>query len=204
MKNSLLLTLLFLFLACSTDNSPEDGLPKETQTGANTFGCLIDGKLYKPRCEKPSIVFPEWGMTFWGSYDSTPYANEIEVRDLKSNHYFTLLIHIHELKLTGIGNFPINESNGFSDIDGPHHNYVNCIIYDKVVNQYKKYISYENSGSLTITMYRPGSNVPLTGTIVSGSFSGKLRNINNPNDEIEITKGRFDVNSLTCSYKEFP
>jgi hypothetical protein len=204
MKHTLLLALFLLFIGCSSDSNPEDGLPKETQTGANTFGCLIDGKLYKPRCEEPSVAFPQWGMIVWGSYDSTPNANEIEVRDIKSDNYFNLLIHIHEIKLTGIGNYQIDESNGFSDIDGLYHNYVNCIIYDNVTNQYKKYVSYENSGSVIITRYTEGSSNPLSGAIISGTFSGKLRNIYDPNDELEINKGRFDVNGLTSIYKEFP
>ena len=49
MKNKFLLAVFLVFIGCSSDSNPEDGLPKETQTGANTFGCLIDGKLYKPR-----------------------------------------------------------------------------------------------------------------------------------------------------------
>jgi hypothetical protein len=204
MKNTLLLPLLFFLIGCTSDSKPEDGLPKETQTGANTFGCLIDGKLYKPRCEEPSVVFPQWGMTMWGGIPNVTDYSEIEVRDLKSEKYFEMLIHIDELHLNSVGEFIIDESNGENSVDGLNHTYLHCIVYDKKTNNYKKYISYENSGSIIITMYRPGSNVPLTGAIISGSFSGKLRNINDSSEEIEITKGRFDVNSLTCSYKEFP
>lgn len=204
MKHTFILALLLLLIGCSSDSNPEDGLPPETQTGANTFGCLIDGKLYKPRCEEPSVVFPEWGMSLWGGIPNVTDYNEIEVRDLKSPKYFEMLIHIDELNLNGIGEFIINESNGESNVDGFDHTYMHCVIYDKKVNNYKKYVSYENSGSIIITRYTQGSNNPLTGAIISGTFSGKLRNINDPNDEIEVKKGRFDVNSLTVIYKEFP
>lgn len=204
MKNTLLLTLFLLLIGCSTDSNPEDGLPPETHTGANTFGCLIDGKLYKPRCEEPSVAFPQWGMIVWGGIPNVTDYNEIEVRDLKSVNYFEILLHIDELNLNGIGEFIINESNGESNVDGLNHTYVHCLVYDKKISGYKKYVSYENSGSINITRYTQGSNNPLIGEITSGIFTCRVRNINDPNDELEITKGRFDVNSLNCFYKEFP
>jgi hypothetical protein len=33
---------------CKKSKSPIEQLPPETQTGANTFGCLVDGQLFKP------------------------------------------------------------------------------------------------------------------------------------------------------------
>lgn len=203
MKQIITLAFLFIVLGCSSESSPEDGLPKETQTGANTFGCLIDGKLYKPRCEEPSVAFPQWGMTFWGGIPNVTDYNEIEVRDLKSKYYFEMIIHIDKLYTNGIGIFSINESNGESNVDGLNQTYMHCVIYDKKTGGYKKYVSYENSGTLTINRFTQGFNNPLTGAITSGTFSAKLRNINNANEEIEIKKGRFDINSLSCSYKEF-
>ncbi|WP_211224056.1 hypothetical protein [Flavobacterium tegetincola] len=43
-----------------------------------------------------------------------------------------------------------------------------------------------------------------SGTIISGTFNCKVRNINDPSDEIEITDGRFDINSLTVALTYFP
>lgn len=200
-KTVLIFIVTMLLIACSDDSSPGDGLPPETRTGANTFGCLIDGKLYKPRCEKPSTVFPEWGALVWGSTNPYNY-NEIEIRDLKSEHGFNLLLHIDGIYVSRVGNYQINESNGYSNIDGLDHTYLHCVIYDKTTNSYKKYVSFENSGEVNVTRYTLGTSS--TGTIISGTFSGKLRNIQNPNDEVEITSGRFDLNSLTVIYHEFP
>jgi hypothetical protein len=46
----LLLSTLFIFVSCDKDNdksqSPIDQLPPATQTGANTFGCLINGEPF--------------------------------------------------------------------------------------------------------------------------------------------------------------
>ncbi|CAD0001286.1 hypothetical protein [Flavobacterium salmonis] len=55
MKNLLLLfTALFILTSCDKDKdddkptNPIDQLPPVTQTGANTFGCLLDGEVFKP------------------------------------------------------------------------------------------------------------------------------------------------------------
>ena len=44
-------TLLFTSAKCRKDknNNPVDQLPPETQTGANTFGCLVNGETFLPR-----------------------------------------------------------------------------------------------------------------------------------------------------------
>jgi len=51
MKNLLQTLLLITTLsACSIiNNDPKDELPPETQTGANTFGCLINGEIFIPK-----------------------------------------------------------------------------------------------------------------------------------------------------------
>ena len=202
MKKLNFLFFIILLIGCSKDDSnPIDALPAETQIGANTFGVLIDGKVYKPRCEKPSVVFPIWGMLLEGSYSSIPYSNQIIVKDLKSEDYFEFTLHLHEIKLLGTGIYQIDESNGNSSIDGLNNNYINCTLFDRNTNKLKRFVSYHNSGSYTITSYTQGSD--FTGTLISGTFFGHLRNINNPDDKIQLTNGRFDINGQTCIFKEF-
>ncbi|MFY0483182.1 hypothetical protein ACI6PS_11295 [Flavobacterium sp. PLA-1-15] len=54
MKKTILLLLLAFTFACNKDDdnnsstNPIDQLPPPTQIGANTFGCLLDGKVFKP------------------------------------------------------------------------------------------------------------------------------------------------------------
>ena len=52
MKNMLLILLLTLLNSCGNDDdqptNPIDQLPAATQTGANTFGCLLDGEAFIP------------------------------------------------------------------------------------------------------------------------------------------------------------
>ena len=53
MKQFLLLgiSLILLCSSCKKNKpvNPIDQLPPETQTGANTFGCLVDGKVFLPK-----------------------------------------------------------------------------------------------------------------------------------------------------------
>ena len=52
-KILLLLTLSILFACCNKEDTPTptpnpvSQLPPATQTGANTFGCLLDGRRFK-------------------------------------------------------------------------------------------------------------------------------------------------------------
>ena len=54
MKKIISLLIITTFLACCnkddnpTPTNPVDQLPPATQTGANTFGCLLDGEIFKP------------------------------------------------------------------------------------------------------------------------------------------------------------
>ena len=52
MKKIFFLLLSFIAISCSKDNSietPADQLPPITTTGANTAGCIINGKILIPK-----------------------------------------------------------------------------------------------------------------------------------------------------------
>jgi hypothetical protein len=61
MKKLILLLFATLLLSCCNkdDNplrtNPVDQLPPTTQTGANTFGCLLDGEVFKPGLTNNSL-----------------------------------------------------------------------------------------------------------------------------------------------------
>ncbi len=64
MKTLLLATLALLLTAGSCKKSAENQLPPATQTGANTFGCLINGVVYKCRgWWKPGTLFLSEGVS---------------------------------------------------------------------------------------------------------------------------------------------
>ena len=205
MKTKILLFLTILsLLGCSKDDpkppEPASLLPPETQTGANTFGCLINGKLLIPRDGTGTFGSTYNGMILWGGYPALAY-NEIDVHDYKSIRTASIYIHIQSLDQLGVGNYIIDESNGLTSIDGLNHNYIHCRIFNEATNSYQNYRSYQNSGLLKITSFE---YVPSVKRMVSGTFSCKVRSTSNPNDEIEITLGRFDINGFTLPIKVFP
>ena len=60
MKKTLLLIVIGLTLSCcnNDDDNGGDTLPPETQTGANTVGCLVNGEVFLPKAEgiNPAVV----------------------------------------------------------------------------------------------------------------------------------------------------
>jgi len=194
MKNLLFILIAFLIVGCrdsSDDNSPK--LPPETQTGANTFGCLVNGRLFYPRDGTFDIMGANKAVVYSGNnkFDEILVAN---FKDGKPLNY--MYFHIHDLPTKGVGEYVWKESNFNKGIDGLMQNYLYVRAFDYTTNTWKWYTSYENSGKTVITKY---GGQP----IVSGTFSGKLRTADGK-ETIEITNGRFDINTSTIDLKNFP
>jgi hypothetical protein len=182
----------------STPNDPIFALPPETQTGANTFGCYINGKLLIPRDGTGTIGGSDDGARFWGGYPLETSYYEFDIRDFKSIRTASILIHLKEVHVTGISNYIIDLSNGMRGIDGLNHNYIHCRIFNESTNSYQYYRSFDNSGIVSVKRY------DFNNRIVSGTFTCRLRNSINPTDEIEIIQGRFDFKWDVLSDKIFP
>ncbi len=45
----IIIAAISIFASCTKDKQTEDQLPPATQTGAGTFGCKINGKVYVPK-----------------------------------------------------------------------------------------------------------------------------------------------------------
>jgi hypothetical protein len=187
MKHTILTLLLVFFAGCSNDNIKRDPifqLPPETQTGANTFGVTIKGKVYIPRDPTGVNVGPSGhGMVFRGVSDLS--WNELEVIDGASSVGFQMYIHIQNFQSIGIGQYNLKQSNFHNQIDSTPFSHIYFKIWDSTISNYAYYGSIENEGVLNITR---SSN-----DIYSGNFKGNFVRYDNPNDFIEITDGRFDI-----------
>lgn len=204
MKRTILILAIIFCTACTKeDDSPLNKLPAETQIGANTFGCLINGKLLIPRDGNGTFGASDNAVTLWGDPTDNDNYTEIDVRDFKSERTAKIIIHIQNLKNVKEGTYTIDESNGMSSIDGLMHNYIYCRVFDNKINQYRYYDSYESSGILNVTKYDiNGDNGKKY--IFSGTFSCKLISSNLPKDTIEIKNGRFDFDKRTIFKTKFP
>ena len=197
MKATILLLSVFLSLvSCSKDSSSSGfQLPPETQTGANTFGCIVNNQVFYPRDGTSTLFNPGGkGLKFWGDpSDPTGLGNyeEIEIRNLQdAKPANSMIIHLQGFAQIGVGEYFWHPSNFYNSIDGLMQNYVFAKIYDNITNSWNYYSSYENSGKVTITKYASNN------TIISGNFNGKLR-LYNSTEEIDILNGGFDINKAT-------
>lgn len=179
----LLVLLATILLAASCKKTKIDiplteleKLPPITQTGANTFGCLVDGVAWLPNGSKPQ----NGGSNIQVYIDPTFQGGRFSITGSKYNepHQY---ISIGSFKCTSSGFFNFESSdNGiqfYRNRFGSNH--VDYSTNDSGI--YKK-------GFINITRY------DLQLGIFSGTFEGKLFKVNGSfGDTIRITNGRFDV-----------
>ena len=195
---AIILSLCFL-IACDSDDAPsqESLLPPITMTGENTFGCLIDGKFFRPRDGNGNFTSTNRGMRV----RQTENVNiELDARDFKSDRTSNILIHLENLNLNGVGVYTLGESNGLTGIDGNDNNYIHCRIWNDETNSYEGYVSYTNSGSVEISYI---NFIQDEENIRSGTFETRLVNIINPLDTIKVELGRFDLESYSLRNTTF-
>jgi hypothetical protein len=168
---SLLLLSIIIIISSCKKNIPvntEEQLPPETQTGANTFGCKVDGKIYTAK-GKDGLLSTQY--VFGGASNSQASFN---IGASNTNQKFNLSLTVNYGGSLGIlftsaypyeGNFQAN-SNG--TIPGGSNTFTTDSFNIGKVNL--KYL---------------GNN------IVAGTF--EMDAINTNGKIIHITKGRFDI-----------
>jgi hypothetical protein len=171
MKNLLLLLPLCGLLGCHHQNepTPDEQLPPATQTGANTFGCLINSQAWTPR-----------GNNGYSNYsiavDPTYHGGTIDIRAYRytDNLLQSIILGGDSLKATGTYSLALkSRSIFFTDKHLP----LACQNFDGRTGQYRR-------GTLTIT------RLDLQAGIISGTFSFTLYQ---PGcDSVRVTQGRFD------------
>jgi hypothetical protein len=161
--------------------NPVDTLPPATQTGANTFGCLINGKAFTPGGS--SFSPPHLFSYYQNAYPtiSNAYVFDVSAGDLRNTCNITgitfgvdsvisLQPGIYKLGADkanqGGGGYNREICNGGSGAGVYHTN-------DSI------------GGQLTITRF------DLTYQIASGTFWFNV--LDNNGDTVKITDGRFDV-----------
>jgi hypothetical protein len=183
-----LIFITTLFLSCSENDIleptvTEAELPPITETGANTFGCLINGNVFIPK-DKTGYTPPGGG---------TPQGIEIlgnnSVFVIQARNYINTAIYLYIPEdLPKQTTYLFGESPGVSyGLNSPDYAHIFCIINNK------KYLSFEDSGSILF------SKVNQTSGLYAGVFSVKFKNIDDESDILEISEGRFDINIATLN-----
>ncbi|MCA6421187.1 MAG: hypothetical protein IM568_00035 [Flavobacterium sp.] len=176
MKNLILLLLTTFTLSCCNkddDNKPKtelEKLPLATQTGAQTFGCLIDGKAFVPPkfgTNAPNAFYQfvggEYTLSIYGSTDGGPTLKSINIGclDMPLIQETSYLLK-EELTNNYFGEYNIGGGITFSGAS-----------------------TTAIPGTLTITRFDPSN------FIISGTFEFTVLDDNGA--EIKITNGRFDM-----------
>ena len=186
MKLFLTLFTIFTFLVLTSIQcrknkpaNPVDQLPPATQIGANTFGCLVDGKVFMPKglglsptltCYYQYIYYPS----------PTGYVFQIKAKNTNSPSIFqSINILVDSLKLIDGKTYILEES-----IKG--HSRGNYVKSRTDNTSYENYLTFHpNSGQLIITKFDEINQ------IVSGTFW--FNAVNSNGDTVRVTDGRFDM-----------
>jgi len=170
--NSFSLALLLLFLSLDGcflfPDHPKEALPSATQTGANTFGCLVNGKVWLPKgFDGTSNLSLSYDPSFnKGTFDLRSY------RYPNSSSWFqSIILASDSLLATGVYNLDEKHQDA-QFMDSNHCNYYG---FDTTVHR---------TGAITITKF------DLTKGIISGTFQFTLSKARC--DSIKVTQGRFD------------
>jgi hypothetical protein len=165
MKTLLSVLMLFLFIGCDKeDNSPS--LPPATQTGARTFGCKVDGKIF---VHNDGII-----NCFYQLIDG--------------ENYFSISGKNFDLIPGGVGlgtiQMSIEEGQTYQLLDENPGNAVGDLFYQNILESAQTNPVY--TGELSITRLDVEQN------IVSGTF---WFDVQHPltGERIEIREGRFDT-----------
>lgn len=177
-----LLTLLtfstFIILTAShcKKNKPEnpvDQLPSETQTGANTYGCLVDGKIFLPKGD------PLAGPIKKAAYQFVNGKYSLLISGKSSSSGTVLGIGIQGDSISmAVGDYELVEYNKNGKLSGSFAEFASGNINDFYTNNI-------NRGQLIVTKF------DTVNQIISGTFWFDA--INSTGHIVQIREGRFDL-----------
>lgn len=182
MKNLITAGLLTLSLLACKDREPDpDVLPAATQTGANTAGCLVDGKV---------LVFSNnFSSGISHSYENSTYS------EIQNTNGFRLKLYMTSINTKDEGFQLIINSNEKLEVN-KKYSIGNTNVADPYFPANNLFIVYNNEGYRTDDMNKADimftkiNTVKNTKTFISGTFSGKLKS--KSGKTITIKEGRFD------------
>ena len=180
MKKTMLLALwlpliAILFTSCKKNI---DFLPIETATGANTFGCKINGVAYIPSGGDPSISwYPVSGGWYLSGSDRGLY-----ITTTSSNNKF-IDIYIKVLDTVGVYKLNYNTQPFPIAVYAENYGYYATKNANGTRNRYVT--NTQNTGEVHVKQILPGG-------IIAGTFHFTAYN-QQTGETVTITEGRFDV-----------
>jgi hypothetical protein len=173
MKIVPLLFLVFI-VACKKEVNE---LPPATQTGANTFGCKIDGDMWVPQ---KNSIFPGASILDAKQMPNNDlYINARNFANSPNETEFEIFIK----EMTGTGVYQLNTT-----MAGPASTSSYIYFVKRNVTPENEWMTSSTyTGTVTITTYNT------TERYVSGTFQLQAINLYNAPHPLTISEGRFDV-----------
>lgn len=176
----LLLFCFFIFSQCKKekDKTPIEQLPPETQTGANTFGCLVNGQAFKPG-----------GAQLSGGSLNAIYQNIFP--NTRSGYVFAISAKNHQeyckYKQVGFGFDSVSMRIGVYNLEQKVNGKGGGGYLETYCNQpYIEFLTNEIvRGQLDLKKFDSINQ------IACGTFWFKA--VNDIGDTVNVTEGRFDV-----------
>ena len=171
----LAIPLILLNYSCKKKtNEDQPQLPPETQTGAMTFGCKVNGKVFVPRDGngKPGLYvqYVNLGNVPDGGWHlNIPAYNYATKRGVSIETDSLLLVEGKNYEFKRLKGYPLTWYE--ESVNG------STVIYGKLD---------ANSGSLLIKKHDPSQR------IISGTFQFVGTNVST-GETITVTDGRFDI-----------
>jgi hypothetical protein len=174
----LLIGLVLAFITCCKKTDSLDAelakLPPITQIGANTFGCLVNGKAVTPNCNLPNCPPP-----LVGDYDNNP------------NGYFGIVCNYNSgdnAVIIGLDSILTYRSYEIRDSINKK---VRVSIFNKSIADSCRFVGLGPIGKFTsVTGNVTLTRVDVQNGIFSGTFNFTIKTQNCGN--YEVTNGRFD------------
>jgi len=173
-------------MQCSKTTVDPNGLPPETQTGAGTFACKINGVVWQYK--DPNYEFLSTKpVTHW-EFDNNSYGGILYLNGLR------YLDGINENDFLNIGLDSLNFKKEAIVIPKTGNFSVSYIIYKQALQNCSQYSSnpnydtsnnFSSSGKLNVTRFDKVAK------IISGNFYCTIKQ--SGCDTLKITDGRFDI-----------
>jgi hypothetical protein len=185
--SAFLLSILFISSSCKktkTDMEPvasSEQLPAITQTGANTFGCLINGNVWLPKGYDGSFSNSRINI------DPTFIDGDLTIRVYRIIDGVNYSITLASDSIKNVGNYLIKSNSRAFFVLGKYKSDLSieyCSVYS---SNYNTNNPFNINGFIKVTRY------DLVNKIFSGEFEVTFNNTAcGLGDPVKITSGRFD------------
>jgi hypothetical protein len=176
MKTILPLLLIgsLTFFSCKKEVSE---LPEATQTGANTFGCKVDGNFWVPMGFGIVPTAPILEARFVVEHDLLINARNFSSSPTETEFEFFIK------NAAGPGTYLLNTTVSYPTMAASYAYYV----HRKFTPDNEWITSTQYTGSITIT------KIDTVNLFVSGNFQFQAINMYNAPQPLNVTEGRFDI-----------